>query len=66
MVRNRAKRRLRAVAEQVIGAHGKCGYDYVLIARAGTASRPFPALLKDLEAAMKRVDAWRDDGVERK
>jgi ribonuclease P protein component len=64
VVRNRAKRRLREVAEQVIPAHGKCGYDYVLIARAGTAGRSFPALLKDLEAALKRVDAWRDDDVE--
>jgi ribonuclease P protein component len=64
VVRNRAKRRLRVVAEQVIPAHGKCGYDYVLIARAGTAGRSFPALLKDLEAALKRVDAWRDDDVD--
>jgi ribonuclease P protein component len=64
VVRNRAKRRLRVVAEQVIPAHGKCGYDYVLIARAGTAGRSFPALLKDLEAALKRVDAWRDDNVD--
>lgn len=66
VVRNRAKRRLRVVAEQVIPLHGKGGYDYVLIARAGTVSRPFPALLKDLEAALKRVDAWCDDDVERK
>jgi ribonuclease P protein component len=64
-VRNRAKRRLRVAAEQVIATHGKCGYDYVLIARSGTAGRPFPALLKDLEAALKRVDAWRDDDAER-
>jgi ribonuclease P protein component len=66
VARNRAKRRLRVVAEQVIPAHGEYGYDYVLIARAGTAGRSFPALLKDLEAALKRVDAWRDDDVERK
>jgi ribonuclease P protein component len=64
VVRNRAKRRLRSAAEQVIAAHGKAGYDYVLIARAATPNRPFPALLKDLEAALKRVGAWRDDDVE--
>lgn len=64
VVRNRAKRRLRAAAEQVIPAHGKTGYDYVLIARGGTANRPFPALLADLEAALKRVGAWRDGEVE--
>jgi ribonuclease P protein component len=64
VARNRAKRRLRAAADRVIPAHGKSGYDFVLIARAGTAGRPFPALLKDLEAAMKRVGAWRDGPVE--
>lgn len=66
VVRNRAKRRLRAVAEQVIPAHGECGYDYVLIARAATAGRTFAALLGDLRAALKRVDAWRRDDEERK
>jgi len=66
VVRNRAKRRLRVVAEQVIPMHGKSGYDYVLIARAGTAGRPFAALLEDLKAALKRVGAWRDDEEERK
>jgi ribonuclease P protein component len=64
VARNRAKRRLRAAADQVITAHGKYGYDFVLIARAGTAGRSFPALLKDLEAALKRVGAWRDGPVE--
>jgi ribonuclease P protein component len=64
VARNRAKRRLRAAADQVIPAHGKSGYDLVLIARAGTADRPFAALLKDLEAALKRVGAWRDGPVE--
>lgn len=66
VARNRAKRRLRVVAEQVIPAHGKCGYDFVLIARMATAGRPFTALLGDLKAALKRVGAWRDDAVERK
>lgn len=64
VVRNRAKRRLRAAAERVISTHGKPGYDFVLIARAGTVGRPFPALLADLEAALKRVGAWRDGPVE--
>lgn len=66
VVRNRAKRRLRVAAEQVIPVHGKSGYDYVLIARAGTAGRPFAALLEDLKAALKRVGAWRDGEEERK
>jgi ribonuclease P protein component len=55
VVRNRAKRRLRAVAAQVLSNQDKSGMDYVLIARAATAKRPFAALLADLEVAMHRV-----------
>jgi ribonuclease P protein component len=53
--RNRAKRRLRAAAEQVIASGGQLAHDYVLIARAETAKRPFPLLLDDLDRALKRV-----------
>jgi ribonuclease P protein component len=58
--RNRARRRLRAAAETVIPFHAKRGHDYVMIARAGTAGRPFADLVKDLETAMKRLKVWRD------
>ena len=54
--RNRAKRRLRAAAAAVIPVLGRPGTDYVLIARAGTADRPYPALLADLAAALRRVE----------
>jgi len=60
--RNRARRRLRAAAGQVIPLHAKAGYDLVLIARGATVKRPFRALLEDLEAALKRVGAWRGEG----
>lgn len=56
VVRNRAKRRLRQAAARVLPQAGKPGTDYVLIARAGTAERPFAALLADLAAALKRID----------
>jgi ribonuclease P protein component len=55
VVRNRAKRRLRAAAAAILPEQGKPGTDYVLIARAGTADRPYAALLADLEAALRRV-----------
>jgi ribonuclease P protein component len=55
VTRNRAKRRLRAVAAAVLTEHGRAGTDYVLIARAGTVSRPYPALVADLETALRRV-----------
>jgi ribonuclease P protein component len=56
VVRNRAKRRLRAVAAAVLPDQGRPGTDYVLIARAGTAERPFPELLGDLAVALRRVE----------
>lgn len=56
VVRNRAKRRLREAAAQVLPRAGKPSTDYVLIARAGTAGRPFAALVGDLEAALRRVE----------
>lgn len=58
VVRNRAKRRLRAVAGEVLTRAGRGGWDYVLIGRAGaTASRPFADLLDDLDTALARVHA---------
>jgi ribonuclease P protein component len=55
VVRNRAKRRLRAAAVQLLADQGSFGTDYVLIARSGTASRPYQALLDDLAAALRRI-----------
>ena len=64
VARNRARRRLRAAAERVIGPHGAPGHDFVLIARPETLTRPFGVLLADLEAALKQVGAYRADNGE--
>lgn len=64
VTRNRARRRLRALADQIFPAHARSGFDFVLIARASTVNRPFAALLEDLETALKRVGAWRNSGDE--
>jgi ribonuclease P protein component len=56
--RNRAKRRLRAAAADVIAAHAADGCDYVLIARRTTLTRPYPALTRDLAGALKRLDLY--------
>lgn len=61
VVRNRAKRRLKAVVDEIIPAHGVPGFDYVVIGRAATPTRPWPALLSDLTAALKKVGGWRED-----
>ncbi len=55
VVRNRAKRRLREAAEQMIPQFGLPGHDYVLIARADTVSRDWKALLDDVKAALIRL-----------
>jgi ribonuclease P protein component len=60
VTRNRAKRRLRALAAEILPAIGRDGWDYVLIGRAGsTATRPFDKLRDDLRAALDRVHASR-------
>jgi ribonuclease P protein component len=58
VARNRARRRLRAAVDRIVGAHAREGQDYVLIGRAATLRRPFDALLADLEFALKRLDAY--------
>lgn len=64
VARNRARRRLRAAAERVIGRYGAPGHDFVLVARPATLTRSFGALLSDLEAALKGVGAYRADNGE--
>ena len=53
VVRNRAKRRLRAVAAQVLALCGLPGTDYVLVARQDTATRSFESLKSDLAQALR-------------
>ena len=58
VARNRAKRRLRAAAAEILPQHGVPGWDYVLVGRPeATVARPFPALLQDLRTAIGRVHA---------
>jgi ribonuclease P protein component len=55
VVRNRAKRRLRAAARSVLPDAAAAGRDYVLIARAEVLTCSFQTLLDDLEKAFSRV-----------
>ena len=52
VVRNRAKRRLREAARQLLPLHGRAGFDYVFIARGGTTARPWLRLLDDMKSAL--------------
>lgn len=55
VARNRAKRRLRETARLVLPAHGRDGWDYVLIGRPeATAARPFSDLQNDLRFALTK------------
>lgn len=56
VVRNRIKRRLRAVAADVLSELGQIGYDYVLIGRALTINRSYAALCNDLKWCLKKLD----------
>jgi ribonuclease P protein component len=53
--RNRAKRRLRAAASEVLPRHARPGYDYVLIGRRATLERAYDQLVDDLRTALSRV-----------
>ncbi len=62
VVRNRVKRRLRAVADRVLPDHAAAGTDLVLIGRNGTAGRDFADLVGDLKSALRQLRVWRADG----
>jgi ribonuclease P protein component len=53
VARNRAKRRLRAAARELLPLLGREGHDYVLVARASTGTRPWTGLLSDITTALK-------------
>ncbi len=55
VVRNRIKRRFRALARQVLPDHGLAGADHVLIGREDALTRQFAALQADLERALAKV-----------
>ncbi|WP_126136210.1 ribonuclease P protein component [Tritonibacter mobilis] len=56
VMRNRAKRRLREITRLLLKEHGKPGWDYVLIGRAGeTTTCPFEQMQKDFAYALRKI-----------
>jgi len=53
--RNRARRRLRALARELLPGQGRPGLDYVLIGRHTTVTRPWAKLQADLLSALDQV-----------
>ena len=62
VVRNRAKRRLRAIAAEILPQMGHPGTDYVLVARATANERPYAELLGDLEGALRQLARQTERG----
>jgi ribonuclease P protein component len=60
VLRNRAKRRLRALAREVLARAALPGWDYVLVARPeATVMRPYTDLVSDLNDALRSVHRGR-------
>jgi ribonuclease P protein component len=55
VVRNRMKRRFRALAREVVPAQGFIGADHVMVGRSGGIERDFALLRSDLSAALDRL-----------
>ncbi|MDD5586702.1 MAG: ribonuclease P protein component [Alphaproteobacteria bacterium] len=58
--RNRAKRRLRALANEILVAHAAPAHDYVLIARPAAVTRDYTDLRDDFVTALKRLKVWQE------
>jgi ribonuclease P protein component len=55
VVRNRMKRRFRALAREIIPQQGFAGADHVMIGRSGGVEREFGALRTELEYALDKL-----------
>ncbi|WP_448501027.1 ribonuclease P protein component [Sphingomonas sp.] len=55
VVRNRMKRRFRALAREILPEHGVAGADHVLIGRAGGIERPYADLVRELKKACTKL-----------
>lgn len=61
--RNRARRRLREAARQLLPQFGLAGVDYVLVARQQTPEAPWATLLDDVRNALIRLRADLEPGA---
>ena len=55
VVRNRIKRRFRALARELLPTEGVAGADHVLIGRDGGLTRDYAQLRDDLSKALRKV-----------
>ena len=55
VIRNRMKRRLRALARELLPTHGIAGSDHVLIGRSGGIERDYAMLRDELARALAKA-----------
>ena len=53
--RNRARRRLKSVAADILTRNGLPTWDYVFIGRVTTLERSYDSLLEDAKAALRKI-----------
>ncbi|TQV83281.1 ribonuclease P protein component [Denitrobaculum tricleocarpae] len=63
--RNRARRRLRAVVDEVMPELGRPDHDYVVIGRGSTLTRDFEDLKSDLRVSIARATTSKGFGSKR-
>jgi ribonuclease P protein component len=66
VVRNRMKRRFRALLREMLPVLGLPGTDHVMIGREGGVERDFAVLREELRAALSRAAAGKGDPPRRK
>ena len=66
VVRNRMKRRFRALLRELLPTHGLPASDHVLIGRDSGVEREFGALREELLAALTRAAAGKGDPARRR
>ena len=66
VVRNRMKRRFRALIRELLPLHGLADTDHVLIGREGGIERDFAVLRGELLAALERANAGKGDPPRRR
>ena len=55
VIRNRLKRRLRALARELLPFHGVSGADHVLIGRSSGVERDFASMRTELGKALRKL-----------
>lgn len=61
VVRNRMKRRIRALLRELLPQHGLPDTDHVIIGREGGVERDFAKLREEMVAALERAKAGKGD-----